>query len=620
MLNDCLTTLNKNNMKFHLSFLILFTINITNIWGQSFTSVTERSGLNKSIHSNGIAVADYDLDGDLDVYIVGSDPYDPQKEITWNRFYSNNGNGTFSEVTEGANIRGGVTSPEKGSMGNQFGAAWGDYDNDGDPDLFLTNYGYNVLYKNNGNRTFTDITESAGVKGREDDHNSSACWWDYDLDGDLDLYVSAWFGENILYENLGDGIFTDVTEAAGLGDAGFTWSSVPIDANNDRLPDLYVVNDFGANTFYVNLGDKTFAEATEQFGLMDVGNGMGVDIGDYNNDGLFDIYLTNISSLFHCPLFENQGNGIFIDKAKDVGVSDAGWAWGTEFFDFDHDGGLDLYVVNGFESEPGNNFFFYNLLESDILESNFRKAFFWNVSEVSGANTGEEARSLVTFDYDDDGDLDLVVGNWWTMPQLFENQSQTKNWLKIELEGTVSNRNAFGATVSITCGEKKYYRSNDGIDFLGQSVLPLHFGVANAEMIDSVNVVWPTGESELITDVAINQTIKIIEREGLVTGVKQAKKLTPQPEFSLLGNYPNPFNGAAHIEFNLPEASLVQFKVMNILGHEIYSQTLSAKAGRNHISWQGRNMIGSPVGSGLYFYSITFKSNMQLTGKLLHIK
>jgi len=603
------------------NILLLFNIAIFNsLFAQTFIPVIDCS-LNIATNSNGIAVADYDLDGDLDVYIVGADRFNVQNEETWNRFFSNNGNGTFSEVTKEANIRGYVSSPHEGFEGAQFGAAWGDYDNNGYPDLYLTNFGYNTLYRNNGNGTFSDVTGSAGVRGRLNDHNSSACWWDYDLDGDLDLYVSAWVGENIMYENMGQGIFTNITVQTGLGDNGQTWTSLPIDANNDQLFDLYVVNDFGPNKFYLNQGDSTFREATEEFGLEDEGNGMGVALGDYNNDGYFDIYITNISSTYHCPLFENQGNGTFIDKAEEVGVGNSGWAWGTEFLDFDHDGAVDLYVVNGHrELNSQNNYFYYNLLESELAEPELPGAYFWNVSDSSGVNSKEIARSLVTFDYDDDGDLDMIVGNKWTHPHFYENISKTKNWLKIELEGTISNRNAFGAIISVTCGEKKYYRSNDGIDFLGQSILPLHFGLADANVADSVIVSWPTGEKEIFTDIPVNQTIKIIEKDGLVSGIQKEKRAYFKTDLYLIGNYPNPFNSSTRIVFNAPYTGVGQIKVFNILGMEVFTRDLIVNNGQNIINWHGTNIEGRPVSSGLYLYTIILETDQFLSGKLVYIK
>ncbi|RMI26766.1 MAG: CRTAC1 family protein, partial [Calditrichaeota bacterium] len=480
---------------------------------QSFTLNTVQAGLTEARQSNGVAVADYDLDGDLDVYFVAVRQYDPNNSATWNRLYRNNGNGTFTDVTEQAGVRSYLSGYPINTMGNKYGASWGDYDNDGDPDLFLTHLGPDMLFQNNGDGTFTEVTQQAGVAGNDTDVNSSALWWDFDLDGDLDLYVGAWIGANRMYENLGGGVFQDISLASGLADSGRTWTSIPIDANNDTLPDLYVVNDFGANHFFVNLGNGAFQEATTAFGLEDEGHGMGVCIGDYNNDGWFDIYLTNIYDLFPNPLFTNTGQSYFIDLAAQMGVDSAGWAWGTEFFDCDHDGDEELYVVNGFLIDPGDNMFFNNML----IETG--NPGFVEMSAASGTNGSAEARGLVVFDYDDDGDLDLLVANFNEPPYLYVNQTVTQNWLKVKLEGTTSNRNAFGASIRVTAGGQTYHRHNDGVEFLGQSIQPLHVGLGNATNVDELVVRWPDGTEESFHNIPVNQQITVREGVGIITAI-----------------------------------------------------------------------------------------------------
>ncbi len=591
----------------------------TTTQAQWFVKQTERAGLGLSIHSNGVAVADYDKDGDLDLYVVASDRYDSRSERTWNRFYRNQGNGRFQDVTEAAGVRGGVTSPGPGSMGNQFGAAWGDYNNDGYPDLFLTNLGPNVLYRNRGDGTFSDVTVAAGVVGRTEDHNSSAMWWDCDRDGDLDLYVSAWIGDNIMYENNGDGTFADITERTWLGDEGSTWSSLPLDADNDGDLDLYVINDYGDNHFYQNLGDGTFREATVEFGLQDNGNGMGVDLADYDNDGFFDIYLTNISAVRTCPLFRNNGDATFTNEAKVVGVHDTGWAWGTEFFDCDHDGDNDLYVVNGWTSERHKNFFFENLLIGDILED--ERVLFWDRSEDAGSNDSHEARGLVVFDYDNDGDLDMLSGNWWTSPSLYENRTASGNWLKLHLEGTTSNRDALGATATAWVGEEAYHRSNDGVDFLGQSLMALHFGLGEASLVDRIDIRWPSGQQESVMQVAVNQEITVREGDGMITSVSSAasKSGRPPTEFKLLGNYPNPFNAGTVISFDLPEPGAVRLRIFDLRGREVFVTQQSFARGRHQFHWGGKNQSGQDVGSGFYLYTIAANGSRR-AGKLLVLK
>lgn len=595
------------------------------LYAQSFKLKTSEAGLSSAVRSNGVAVADYDLDGDLDIFFVAQKEYDRNNPDTWSRLFRNNGDGTFSDVTEEAGILSDVTMPRGNPMGFKYGANWGDYDNDGDPDLYLTNYGPNELYQNNGDGTFTEITETAGVAGGPQDMSSTACWWDYDLDGDLDLYVSTWggystdpeFTVNKMFENVGGDKFIDVTEVSALGDTGRTWVSLPIDADNDGWLDIYVVNDFGANTFYRNKGDKTFEEATAAFGLEDEGAGMGVTVGDFDQNGFFDIYLTNIADLVPPtpnPLFANTGEGYFINRSIELGVDRAGWAWGCEFFDCDHDGDLDLYVVNGFRLEPGNNVFFLNHLSEGRLR-------FVDVSSATGTDGGAEARGLVVFDYDNDGDLDLAVANFDGAPYLYENVTAVKNWLKVDLEGTVSNRNAFGASVRVTINGRSDYRLNDGVEFLGHSVQPLHFGVGEASVVDELTVRWPNGVEETFTNIETNQTIKIVEGVGIVTSVEAPTSPAAVPkQFALLGNFPNPFNGSTVIRFELPSAGRVQVSIFNLLGRKVRTlERTFSTAGTHQLRWEGTDQQDNPLPSGFYLYRVRFQKTVR-TARMVYLR
>lgn len=600
-------------MRFLLLIFIVTIFFLQNTSGQVFSVKTESAGIEAAYHTNGVAVADYDLDGDLDFYITAMKQYHPFDETTWSRLYRNNGNKTFSDVTMEAGVAFQNRGYDNGDMGNNFSATWGDYDNDGDPDLVVTGLGPDQLFRNEADGTFANVTETAGIAGNDEDNTTSAMWWDYDQDGDLDLYLSAWIGVNRLYENIGNDQFVDVSTETVLNDSGRTWTSIPIDANGDHLTDLYVVNDYGRNKFYVNEGDGTFREATTEFGLEDIGHGMGVCIGDYNNDSFFDIYLTNISFVHKAPLFTNTGEGNFVENAKQLGVDDTGWAWGTEFFDCDHDGDVELYVVNGNVVEGGNNFFFENMLNNGSMS-------YIDISEQSGANGDFEARGLAVFDYDNDGDLDMLVANWHAIPYLYENKTLAQNWLKIELEGTTSNRNGFGAVVSMTIGEKTTWRHNDGVEFLGQSVQPIHFGMAAAAAADEVKVIWPNGNEDVFLNISANQTVTLVEGEGVLTGIENPSISEIPAAFQLLGNFPNPFNGSTLIEFAVPEAGPVSFTVYNTLGQEVFSVVQQfAAAGRHTLRWNGTGSNGHDAGSGVYLYRIQFNKEVK-TGKLLYLK
>ncbi len=596
---------------------------------QQFRLITTQAGLQGAIATCGVAVADYDRDGDLDIYFVAQDYYDPSDSTTFNHLYRNNGDGTFTDVTVAAGVMSTLSTGSWDFMGNRSGAAWGDFDNDGYPDLYITNNGANELYHNQGDGTFVDIAEEAGVQGDRYgfDHHASSCWWDFDLDGDLDLYISVWrnandlqFGHNILYENLGDGTFRDISEQSGLNDREATWTSLPFDATGDGLPDMYVVNDYGPNHLFANNGDGTFTDMTAAVALEDTGNGMGVAIGDINNDGFFDVYCTNIEGVFwegdpnkptYNPLFINNGDGTFSNKTLEYGVEGTGWGWATEFFDSDHDGDEDLYAVNGFLIEPGENFFFRNLLAEKGTPA------MQNISQESGSNGEAEARGMVTFDFDNDGDLDILVANFRESAYLYENTAAPGNWLKIILVGRQANRPAFGSIVRLTTETGlTLHRHYDGVDFLGQSMAPVHFGLGAAQNISRIVVEWPGGGQEIIENIAANQTITIEQGAGLITAVPSERA---QPgDFRLLSAYPNPFRHVTGILFQLEQAGEVRISISDILGREV--RTIAGgrmAAGRHTLHWDGRDQHGRMLGSGIYFIRLSAGERIQTTKVLL---
>ncbi len=488
------------------------------LMAQTFEEVGRASELAKSSHSQGMSVADYDKDGDLDIFIVSKFLFDESDPQTWNRLFRNDGDGNFTDVTIEANLdkQTSLGGGGKPFMEDKLGASWGDYDNDGYPDLFIALFGYDKLYHNNGDGTFTNVSETAGIKGCTDCYSSSPLWWDFDKDGDLDLYVSDFAKSNRMYENLGAGIFEDVTERTGLADVGGkTWTSLPIDANDDGWLDLYVANDGTPNTFFINMSGEYFEEKTTEYGLENDGNGMGIAIGDYDNDGNFDIYVTNIHYNLPNPLFVNKGNGEgFVDKAEELGVENTGWGWGTEFFDADNDGDLDLAAA-AFDLRT-ENFLFENTMSEG--QEGFR-----DHSRGSGIRGFNNSFGLTTFDYDMDGDLDVLIGNWESQPYLFRNladevRSQKNNsWLQVKLEGTASNRDAYGTKLKVVVGDKEYHRFYHGGELLGQSPKPVHFGLAAAKHIDELHIEWPNGLKEVFHDLEVNRLVTIVEETSIVS-------------------------------------------------------------------------------------------------------
>lgn len=578
-------------------------------WSQQFEMVSTFAEQSELTKSNGVAVADYDLDGDLDIFIVAFNSFDKDDKSTWNRLLKNEG-GTFIDFTFSAGFTQQMRRTTGGINGVKLGASWGDYDNDGYPDLFLSNFGRDELWHNNGNGSFSNVTFESGVRGCNDCYSVNGLWWDFDSDGDLDLYVSDWLLANRLYENQGDGSFSDITETSGLGDTGNTWTSLAIDVNNDSYQDLYVINDFGNNHFYLNQGDGSFIESAAEYGLEDHGEGMGGDICDYNNDGLFDIYLTNIFALQPNPFFVKNVDGKFDNRSKELGIDSAGWAWGTKFFDVDHDMDEDMYVVTGNElsgSEDFNMFF------------EFDNEKFHDVSAGMGVDSNLDARGLEVFDFDGDGDLDMLVSNWNGHLLLYRNQSlvvdrDKKNWIQITLEGTVSNRNAFGTVVKLKAGGKYQYRLNDGANLLGQSIIPLHFGLGSNTSIEEIMVTWPNGVSEVVTDISTNKTITLKEGSvGLVTGINDKSPLT-NGSFSIINNYPSPFEDIFSLELNIPKPGPLEWFIYEASGKEIYHQQVMANT-------SGKFMLSSPNEMqnwkpGIYFFKMKFKNEI-IDGKIM---
>ena len=576
---------------------------------QMFTPAEQQAGLQFAIYGHGTAAADYNNDGLIDIYFVTRSPNNPNRRGTANLLFKNNGDGTFTDVAGEAGVEGVIDTTKNlaDRVSLNYGASWGDFDNDGDVDLYITNKGVDELYENLGNGTFKDISHSAGIDVTRRE-STTAVWFDYDRDGDLDLYVGSYgtFGTipnsaNVLYRNDGDKTFSNVTEDAGVGDISYTFTPLIVDANFDGWPDIYNVNDFGDNFFYLNNGDGTFREATQEYGLVNDGHGMGATLGDYNNDGRFDIYFTNIADeigLEWSPLLRHESSGKFTDVSAQSGTAITHWAWGCEFFDYDLDGDLDIYVVNGFN---GNGF-------TNRLYRNNSDGTFADISAESGTDSPIEARGLCVADFNNDGSLDLFISNWRNPAQLYINDMQGGNFLKINLVGTQSNRDAFGATVQVQAAGKSYYRPNDGVEYLGQSKVPIHFGMANATKADRIIVNWPNGQTQEFLDVQANQTLTIVEGQGIVTDIKEAVASQPQ-DFRLLANYPNPVHRFTKFQFQTPFATQIRIDVYDILGRKVATAiNRHFAAGTHSVSWKPVDSNNRLLPAGLYFVKMTGKN------------
>lgn len=576
---------------------------------QSYVEIAQSVFPSPVKNTNGVAVADYDQDGDLDIFFTGIKNFDLLDKDTWSRLFRNEGDGHFVETTEEAGF--GIQYVNEGlkaARGEKMGASWGDYDNDGYPDLFLANSRENQLYHNNKDGTFTDVTGVAGVAGCNTCYSSTGLWWDHDRDGDLDLLVSNLNTRNVMYENKGDGTFQDVTELTGLGGGPtITWSSVAIDAGKDGFLDLLQVNDTQAKEFFENRTGQRYNEAALAYRLDNKGAGMGVAVGDCNNDGLFDLYITNIFNHLPNPLFVDSGNRRYTDKAAQFGVQNTGWGWGVSFLDADHDGDEDLVAVNGpidklydvvQPDEP--NVFFQNRL-MDEGEPGFR-----TVSSEVGFDGFAKGKGLEVFDYDQDGDLDLVVANMEDAAYFYKSETmmmgqEKRNWIQIKLQGVESNRDGFGTTVQCRVGNQWYHRYHHGAAVFGQSIKPVHFGLSKADTIDEIRFIWPSGRAEAIFRVPSNQLLAFREGGGiLIENIPGGN--SGGFSFTKHSVSPNPTSSSSTLTFRVGKNGALAFRVFSSLGIEVFKTTSFPDVNGNVlIEW-----VPGSIPFGTYYYIATW--------------
>jgi len=502
-------------------FLIFNSISFVN--AQTFDRVENIIGLGILKENNGAAVADFDGDLDLDIFVVAKGKDTDQNTTTYSKLFRNNSNGTFTDVTEASgliNLLSEDVAEHPGLDGFKHGVSWGDYNNDGFPDLFLTYSEKVQLFQNQGNSTFIDVTSQAGLTTINNCANTDATWFDANNDGFLDLYLSDWgtCDTNTFYLNNGDGTFLDATQQYfGILPKKNSFTSTPFDFNSDGWMDLYVSQDFDQkNDVFINQGGTGFISQSDSYGLGHARDDMGMAIGDYNNDGFFDFYIATINSN---PLLTNSGTNTFQNLGVINNVVDTGWAWGPIFADFDLDGDEDIFITNGFKfSSPKKqpNYYFKNLY-------NEGQNTFTDISQSLGIDDIATSVTPIAFDYDNDGDLDLFVSNSDKESHFYENKiidlnsSNNLNWFRVVLQGTTSNRDAIGAKVSITTTNRAIHRYNSSITHLSQSLKPLYFGLGSDSQITEVRIVWPSGLIENYSNFETNTSILFIEGNGFST-------------------------------------------------------------------------------------------------------
>lgn len=480
----------------------------------------------------GAAFLDYDQDGFMDIYVCsgswveGFSKSKPKATNAHNRLYKNLQNGTFKDVSKEAGVEGPFYS---------MGITVGDSNNDGFPDIYLSNYGKNILYLNKGDGTFKDITDKAGIGGG-DQCSVGAVWLDFDNDGLLDLYVGNYLNfdpdysyyyapdgfpgplaydsqKDVLFKNMGNGKFQDVTEQMGIVDIdGRAMGVGAADYDDDGFIDIYVANDHTVNFLWHNDQGKGFSDygTLSGTGFSQAGEAtvsMSVDFADYNNDELLDIFISDDN---YCSLYENIGNGIFKDNSYASGISMASGqfvGWSSSFLDYDNDGDADIFKANGELKH------LYG--QEDQLFDNMGEGKFKDISLELSPYFREEnvGRGACMGDYDNDGDIDMYIVNLNGQGKfLRNNKGNNANWIMLDLTGTSSNRDGIGCRIKIRSGnmiQTAQKKSTTG--YLSQNDARVHFGLARIEMIDEIEIKWPSGKHQILENIKVNQILEIKE-------------------------------------------------------------------------------------------------------------
>lgn len=480
------------------------------------------NAMNISLMGGGVAIADYDKNGWPDIYVVSGGAFPDQ-------LYLNRGDGTFTDRAQAAGV-------DYAHMG--MGASAGDFDGDGWVDIYVTSEGASgatpapgkhILWKNNGDGTFTNVAVAAGVNLTSPTIPTAqgSTFGDYDLDGDLDLFVAAWTPNadgSRLFQNDGDGTFTDVTVPAGAYQSDMRgFSPHFLDMDGDRYPELLVASDFGTSRYFINNTDGTFTEATVASGLGLDGNGMGQCCGDFDGDGLFEWYVTSIHSLdpgaTNIPgtgnmLYHNLGGHNYAEVSVAAGVNDGGWGWGTVAVDFNNDGLLDIAENNGFKQFNGLGVQEW-IADPCYLWLNQGDGTFHETALASGITTMDTGRGLINFDYDGDGDQDLLVINNEGRHNLYRNDlpQEDSSWLQVELDTSASPYlapNGLGTNVVVDVNGTKQHRCIDGsCSYLSTSEQLAHFGLAGSALVDELTIEWSNGRSTRLRGIEANQRLKI---------------------------------------------------------------------------------------------------------------
>lgn len=569
--------------------LILFS---TNVNGQDFIKLTGSVVSTDSGASRSVNWIDYDNDNDLDLFIsnglnTGQDNY----------LYKND-NGIFVRIINQPVVLDNLPSD---------GSSWGDYDNDGLPDMCVVNW-YNkikLLYHNNGNGNFT--FETSAVMCNNPSYSETCSWGDYDNDGLVDLFVTNSAGtnhRNYLYKNTGSGNFVKIDTGIAVSEIGNSRGMNWVDIDNDRDLDIFVCREEGRISYlYKNNGNGYFTKVTNTPLTSQAGDSWSASWGDYDNDGDLDVLVANRGGQGNY-LYRNEGNFMFTQITDGPIVNDPGYGSCSGWGDFDNDGDLDMFIAQAYVPPNYDQKLVNKLYKNLLMETgsaSFEKITSGQIVSDSGYSYG-----FAWGDYDNDGDLDIATANTFGENQknaLYKNELVSSNkWLNIKCKGTQTNKSAIGAKVRIKIvinGNPVWQMQEvDGQSgYCGQN-LNLHFGLGNASVIDSIKVEWPAGTDQYFTNVAVNRSVTITENGNLISVDENSTEV--RRDFELFQNYPNPFNPSTVIRYSLIKNGFITLKIFDTLGNEVKNLVNEIQnKGNYEITFSGENLP-----SGIYFYKL----------------
>lgn len=580
-------------MRVYLFSLLILAIAVKGFAQTGFEDQSFSSGIFHLGSNHGVSFGDINNDGLEDVYVA------VREEGVSNKLYLNKGGLVFEEIAATAGVN---------DLGSSAAAVWGDINNDGYLDLYVGNGDTpNRLYINNGDKTFTDITESAGVGDPFDPR--SVQFADIDNDGLLDIYVHNFNTENVLYRNNGDNTFTDVTQASGALNTGPAMGTLFIDLDNDGDLDLYLLNDGSTNALYENLGDGTFKDISVESGMDLHCSCMGVDFADMDHDGDYDFYVTNYGVNY---LFENNGDLTFTDRGDELKVDDYGMGWGTFWFDFDNDGDQDIYLANHQFISPRPNMLYRNdggafpHISADSEIESLYASFGTAVADLNNdgypdmvvANWGSNARNRL-----------YVNRNEGSNSVLIKAIGVKSNTSAIGAKVTLKS----GSMMQID-------QVTGATGYASQNSLVLHFGLGQNTMIDELTIDWPSGISETYTNISVNKYLTLTEEEGmkqanlgeeLVTSITGEKESSAKP-------YPNPFTDKVFIPIS-GQLEGLSLEVYTLNGAQKDNEDQLVQVGEQWgFYWDGRESSGARLSKGIYLYRVnSAEKGLIKTGKLI---